>query len=83
MHVKHVLFTRPQGGARGDAVRLLNNSSIRFIEVEWADADPDRSQEDLCLVTPVGEFATLDGIRFYAAHHQELANALHRAARSA
>jgi len=71
MMLTHVLYA-PQGGSlREKGVRILHEHKIEFRLRDWAADDPERC-EDLYLVSPVGEFVGLTGLRFYAKRYRRL-----------
>ena len=82
MHVTHVLYAPRQGDARGEVVRLLQNADIRFTIVEWARTSTPQPREDICLVTSVGEFNSVERVHSYVAQHERFAAVAERISQS-
>ena len=73
-NITHVLYAPPKGPAREEAEHLLTESKIEFVVLVWPHSGPDHGEDDVTLVTSVGEFDSLEGMRFYVAQRFELAS---------
>lgn len=80
MHITHVLYAPAGGNARAEAVRLLQTADIKFAVVEWSRTGSLRFSQEISLVTSLGEFGSLEGVRLYVRQHRELATVAQRIA---
>lgn len=73
MAITHILYAPTHGEDRDEAIRLLKDASISFGVVDWSKAGAWHHPEEVCLVTSIGEFLSLNGVRYYATQHRALA----------
>jgi hypothetical protein len=71
--VTHVLYAPPMGAVRDEALSLLRNAQLNFVIVEWAKTGAVGRPDEICLVTSIGEFDSIDRVRTYIQSRTELA----------
>jgi len=73
MNVTHALYAPSSGAVRDQAVHLLTTAAIKFVIVEWGRTGAAWLPDEICLVTSIGEFNSLDRVRTYIQRREELA----------
>ena len=81
MNVTHALYAPSSGAVRDQAVHLLTTAAIKFVIVEWGRTGAAWLPDEICLVTSIGEFDTLDRVRSYVQRRTELVAAVSKYAR--